>query len=102
MNKTPRQRARRTAGHYLDAEALVALLLLLARRGKKPTGAECARTLGVSTAAIYRLLATAERDLGLVVRGRQRTGGLAIHDWGVFSRRKLLEWSTGEKRVVRK
>lgn len=82
------------ATRHLQVGALLGVLrFLCAHRGA--AAAEVADAAGISLATLNRLLAAAERDLGVVIGGRYVSGrkfgtGLYIESWGVLSRTRVL------------
>ena len=62
------------------------LIRLIATRGARVT--DLKRTLKVSRATVFRLIASSERDLGVHIECEQ--GKFVLRDWGVLNQRKVL------------
>jgi DNA-binding IclR family transcriptional regulator len=56
----------------------------------RATVRDLTRTVRVSRATIFRLLAACERELG--VRIECEGGVFSLQDWGLLNQRKVLSW----------
>jgi DNA-binding IclR family transcriptional regulator len=57
---------------------------------RRATTRDLTRTVRVSRATIFRLLAACERELG--VRIECEGGVFSLQDWGLLNQRKVLSW----------